>query len=177
MNLEKIALPGSAKSKMIYHENPNELHINTLDKHAYFIPFAKEQNPFASREESANFELLNGEWGFRYFDSVIDLEDDFIGIAAEHTIPVPSNWQLHGYDNPQYTNIAYPITFDPPYVPDETPVGVYSREYEYTPDGWDRILVFEGVDSCLYLYINDCFAGYSQVSHCTSEFDITPYLL
>ncbi len=176
MNLEKIALPGSAKSKMIYHENPNELHINTLDKHAYFIPFDREQNPFAQREESAYFELLNGEWGFRYFDSVIDLEDEFTVINPEKTIPVPANWQLHGYDKPQYTNIAYPITFDPPYVPDETPVGVYSREYEYTPDGKDRILVFDGVDSCLYLYINDRFAGYSQVSHCTSEFDITPYL-
>ena len=177
MNLEKIALPGSAKGKMIYHENPDELHINTLDKHAYFIPFDEEQNPFANREESAYFELLNGEWGFRYFDSVIDLEDDFATIIPENTIPVPSNWQLHGYDKPQYTNIAYPITFDPPYVPDETPVGVYNREYEYTPDSKDRILVFEGVDSCLYLYVNDCFVGYSQVSHCTSEFDITPFLV
>ncbi|MCQ2519044.1 MAG: DUF4981 domain-containing protein [Lachnospiraceae bacterium] len=176
MNLEKIALPGSAKSKMIYHENPNELHINTLDKHAYFIPFDIGQNPFACREESSFFELLNGEWGFRYFDSVIDLEDDFVAIDSENTIPVPANWQLHGYDKPQYTNIAYPITFDPPYVPDETPVGVYNKEYEYIPDNKDRILVFEGVDSCLYLYINGCFAGYSQVSHSTSEFDITPYL-
>lgn len=177
MNLERIALPGSAKSKMIYHENPNELHINTLDKHAYFVPFDKGQDPFASREESTYFEPLNGEWGFRYFESVIDLEDDFTEIIPENTIPVPSNWQLHGYDKPQYTNIAYPITFDPPYVPDETPVGVYSREYEYIPDNKDRILVFEGVDSCLYLYINDRFVGYSQVSHCTSEFDITPYLV
>ncbi len=177
MNLEKIASKGSAKSKMVYHENPDELHINTLEKHAYFIPFEKGQDPFASREKSNNFELLNGDWGFRYFDSVIDLEDDFTKEAAENTIPVPANWQLHGYDKPQYTNIAYPITFDPPYVPDENPVGVYSKEYEYIPDGKDRILVFEGVDSCLYLYVNDIFTGYSQVSHCTSEFDITPYLV
>ena len=176
MNLEKIATPGSAKSNMIYHEDPNELHIGTMEKHAYFIPFDRKQDPFASREESVNFELLNGEWGFRYFDSVIDLEDDFTAIIPKNTIPVPANWQLHGYDKPQYTNIAYPITFDPPYVPDETPVGIYSREYEYTADGRDRILVFEGVDSCLYLYINDHFTGYSQVSHCTSEFDITSYL-
>ena len=176
MNLEKIAAPGSAKSKMIYHEDPNKLHIGTLEKHAYFIPFDREQDPFASREESNHFELLNGEWGFRYFESVIDLEDDFTAIIPNNTIPVPANWQLHGYDKPQYTNIAYPITFDPPYVPDENPVGIYSREYEYTPDGRDRILVFEGVDSCMYLYINDRFAGYSQVSHCTSEFDITSYL-
>lgn len=176
MDLTKISAPGSAKSCMCYHENTETLHINTLNKHAYFIPFGHGQNPFGERETSERMQLLNGDWKFRYFDSVIDLEDDFTRIESDTTIPVPANWQLHGYDKPQYTNVSYPITFDPPYVPDENPVGVYSRSYSYRPDGMDRILVFEGVDSCLYLYVNDVFAGYSQVSHCTSEFDITKYL-
>ena len=78
MNLEKISAKNSPKSKMIYHENPERLHVNTLEKHCYFIPFAKEQNPFLGREESKQFELLNGEWRFAYYDSVIDLEDDFL---------------------------------------------------------------------------------------------------
>lgn len=176
MNIEKIAAHGSPKSRMIYHEDPQSLHINTAEKRCYFVPFEKEQNPFESREHSAEFELLNGDWGFRYYDSIVDLEDDFVSVPAERTIPVPSNWQLHGYDKPQYTNVCYPIPYDPPYVPDDIPVGVYSRGYNYTPDGKDRILVFEGVDSCVYLYINGEFAGYSQVSHSTSEFDITPLL-
>ncbi|MGN0700326.1 MAG: glycoside hydrolase family 2 TIM barrel-domain containing protein [Oscillospiraceae bacterium] len=176
MDISKIAAPGSPKSRMIYHEDPQSLHINTLSKHCYFIPFAEGQDAFADREQSDRFELLNGDWGFRYYDSIIDLEDDFVSVSAEKTIPVPSNWQLHGYDKPQYTNICYPIPYDPPYVPDDIPVGVYSRDYSYTPDGIDRILVFEGVDSCIYLYINGEFVGYSQVSHSTSEFDITPYL-
>lgn len=176
MNLKEIAAPGSAKSKMVYHENPDILHVNTLDKHAYFIPFSKSQNPFENREKSEYLQLLNGEWGFRYFESIIDIEDDFTKVKGTVTIPVPANWQLHGYDKPQYTNVAYPIPFDPPYVPDDIPVGVYSKVYDYAPDGKDKILVFEGVDSSLYLYINDVFVGYSQVSHCTSEFDITPYL-
>lgn len=176
MRLEQIAAAGSPKSKMIYHENPDMLHVNTMEKHSYFIPFAKGEDPYADRQESSFFELLNGEWGFRYLESVIDLEDYFLEIPAKDTIPVPSNWQLYGYDRPQYTNIAYPITYDPPYVPDENPVGIYSRTYFYAADGKDRILVLEGVDSCLYLYVNGEFVGYSQVSHCTSEFDITPYL-
>ncbi len=176
MDLSKIANPGSPKSRMIYHEDMEKLHIGTLDKHCYFIPFSKGEDPFADRESSGRFKLLNGDWKFRYFNSVIDLEDDFVGIDTDTTIPVPSNWQLHGYDIPQYTNVVYPITFEPPYVPDEDPVGVYSRTYEYKEDGLDRILVFEGVDSCLYLYVNNDFVGYSQVSHCTSEFDITPFL-
>lgn len=176
MDISKIAIPGSAKSKMIYHENTEMLHVNTLEKHCYFIPFEKDQNPFEDRTDSKRLCLLNGEWSFRYYDSIIDMEDDFLSVDMKDTIKVPSNWQLLGYDRPQYTNIAYPIVFDPPYVPDENPVGVYRREYEYTPDEMERILVFEGVDSCFYLYVNDAFVGYSQVSHSTSEFNITEYL-
>ena len=176
MDLSKISPAGSEKSCMIYHENMETLHVNTLEKHNYFIPFAPGQNAFEDREKSSRFELLNGNWNFRYFDSVIDLEYNFTRIEGDKTIPVPSNWQLYGYDKAQYTNVCYPIPFDPPYVPDENPVGIYSRTYSYKADGLERILVFEGVDSCLYLYVNGEFAGYSQVSHCTSEFNLTPYL-
>ena len=176
MDISKIAAPGTQKSKMIYHENPESLHVNTLDKHCYLVPFGKEQNPFDDRETSERFCLLNGQWDFKYYDSIIDMEDNFVDTPFEEKITVPSNWQLHGYDKPQYTNVCYPIPFDPPYVPDDIPVGVYRRSYEYAADGMERILVFEGVDSCVYLYINGQFAGYSQVSHSPSEFDITPLL-
>lgn len=176
MDISKISAAGSPKSHMVFHEDPQQLHINTLAKHCYFIPFGTEQDPFEDREKSSRFELLNGEWDFRYYDSIIDMEDDFISVPFDKKIPVPSNWQLHGYDKPQYTNVCYPIPYDPPFVPDDIPAGVYSRSYTYTPDGLDRILVFEGADSCIYLYVNGEFAGYSQVSHCTSEFDITAML-
>lgn len=176
MDISKISSVGSPKSKMIYHENTEALHIGTLDKHCYFIPFSKGQDPFESRENSARFELLNGDWDFKFYGSIIDIEDDFISSGFDKKIPVPSNWQLHGYDKPQYTNVCYPIPYDPPYVPDDIPVGIYQRSYNYSSDGNDRILVFEGIDSCVYLYINGEFAGYSQVSHSTSEFDITPLL-
>ena len=176
MDILKLAAVNSPRSKMIYHEDTQALHIGTLDKHCYFVPFAKGQDPFEDRKNSQRMELLNGNWGFRYYDSIIDLEDDFIHEKFENTIPVPSNWQLYGYDKPQYTNVCYPIPFDPPFVPDDIPVGVYQREYDHSPDGMDRVLVFEGVDSCVYLYVNDSFVGYSQVSHATAEFNITPYL-
>lgn len=175
MDITKIAAPGSPKSVMRFHEDPESLHVNTLPNHCYFIPFSMGQDPFAPRECSDKFELLNGMWDFTYYDSIIDLPDDLSGNSCG-SIPVPSNWQLHGYDKPQYTNVAYPIPYDPPYVPDDIPVGVYSRKWSYTPDGMRKLLTFEGVDSCLYLYVNGKFAGYSQVSHCTSEFDITPLL-
>ena len=182
MKLNEIAAEGSSRAQMIYHENPENLHVGTVPSHAWFIPFGEKEiregsvTAFDGKEKSTRVELLNGKWGFRYYESVIDLEDDFTGLKFADQIPVPSNWQLFGYDVPQYTNFSYPIPYDPPYVPDEDPVGVYCRDYLYHSDGMLRILTFEGVDSCLYLYVNGIFAGYTQVAHSFTEFDVTPYL-
>lgn len=168
------------KQFLKYHEDAQALHIGTEANHAYFIPFNTNQNPFESREKSDYFELLNGEWDFNYYPSIQELEDDFINLPFKYKIKVPSNWQLQGFvsqnDRIQYTNVCYPFTFIPPFVPDQNPVGLYQRDYNYTPDQNRRILCFEGVDSCLYLFINNQFAGYSEVSHHTSEFDITDLL-
>ena len=183
MNIRQISKQGSSKSFMLFHEDPNVFHVNTLENHCYFIPFANGQDAFAERRKSKRFELLNGRWGFEYYSSVIDLPDNFADIKyagkvleSGKKIPVPSNWQLHGYDKPQYTNVDYPIPYNPPFVPDENPTGVYYKTYNYKADGFERILCFEGADSCIYLYVNGKFCGFSEVSHHTSEFNITPLL-
>ena len=185
------------KSNMVYHEDLSKLHVNTEPSGNYFIPFGMSQNCFNNRATSERFELLNGLWKFTFYESFFDLPDNFssllknveVGNAAgvydnmlsyrgtEGTIEVPSNWQMHGYGRMQYVNLNYPIPFNPPYVPDDNPVGVYERKYVYTSDGMERLIYFEGVDSCIYLFINGKFVGYSQVSHCTSSFNITDYLI
>ena len=159
MDISTIAKKDSPKSKMIFHEDTEKLHIGTLPDHCYFIPFAKGQDAFSPREESERFELLNGEWDFTYYDSIIDMPDDFTAQENADKIPVPSNWQLHGYDKAQYTNVCYPIPYDPPYVPDDIPVGIYERGYDYSPDGMRRILCFEGVESAFYLYVTYFYPG------------------
>lgn len=176
MNIQQIAKEGSPKSFMIYHENPEVFHVNTVENHCYFIPFMHNQDPFKEREQSQSFFLLNGTWDFTYYESIIDLEDNFTRLPGKTKINVPSNWQYSSFDTVQYTNVNYPIPYNPPYVPDDIPVGVYSTTYTYKKDDLRRILCFEGVDSCLYLYVNDQFTGYSEVSHHTSEFDITDFL-
>ena len=183
MNINQISQKNSSKSHMTFHENPDIFHVNTLPDHCYFIPFAKGQDPFQARERSKQVKLLNGRWGFSYYSSLIDLPDDFAEIKVAQKvldggkkIPVPSNWQLHGYDKPQYTNVDYPIPYNPPVVPDENPVGVYYKTYDYNADGLERILCFEGADSCIYVYVNGKFCGFSEVSHHTSEFNITGLL-
>ena len=183
MNIQQISRPGSTKAQMLYHENPDVFHVNTLPDHCYFVPFATGQNPFEERTRSKRFQLLNGRWSFSYYSSLIDLPDDFAEVKFAQKvledgkkIPVPSNWQLHGYDKAQYTNVDYPIPYNPPFVPDENPVGVYYKTYDYKADGLEKILCFEGADSCIYLYVNGKFCGFSEVSHHTSEFNITPLL-
>lgn len=159
-----------------YFEDPKTLHVGTVDNRAYYVPFSTvEEALTGEREMSDRFLLLNGLWGFRYFESVYDLPDDFWNeMIADDQIPVPSVWQNHGYDRHQYTNVNYPFPFDPPYVPAQNPCGVYQRTFELSDKGSDRYyLGFEGVDSCFYVWLNGQFVGYSQVSHSTSEFDVT----
>ncbi|MFW9300485.1 glycoside hydrolase family 2 TIM barrel-domain containing protein [Glaesserella parasuis] len=162
-----------------YHQDPTLFHINTTPHHAYFIPFATQDKlaPL-EREQSSLFTLLNGEWQFNYFTSVMDLPEDFLSQPFEHRIPVPSNWQTQGFEQHQYTNINYLFPFEPPYVPHDNPCGVYQRTFHYEPKSTKRYLLnFEGVDACLYLYLNQQFVGYGQVSHCTNEFDVTDFLI
>ena len=82
MDISLISKSGTPKSKMIYHENPEALHIGILPPHRYFIPFGKAQNPYDSRYNSEFMELLNGDWNFTYYDSIIDMPDDFISVKS-----------------------------------------------------------------------------------------------
>ena len=161
-----------------YHQSLETLHVGTLPNHAYFIPHSSPESALSrSRVRSDRFQLLSGDWGFTYYDSVLDLEEDFLNREARDVIHVPSVWQCHGYEHHHYTNVLFPIPYDPPFVPVENPCGLYSRRFDCTKAQGERYtLCFEGVDSCMYVYVNGQFAGYSQVSHSTSEFDVTGFL-
>ncbi len=167
-----------------HYENLEVLHENTMPSRAYYIPSDRRQQDLVEhRENSSRFMLLNGEWDFRYYDSIYDLKEKFY--QEDMTpgqewgrIPVPSVWQMHGYDSHQYTNVNYPFPLDPPYVPQENPCGSYRHVFQWKKDeaAPRTYLNFEGVDSCFYVWLNGKYVGYSQVSHSTSEFDVTEYL-
>ena len=166
-----------------YYENLSVLHENTMPARAYYIPASKRMDNLVEyREESDRMQLLNGTWKFQYFNSIYDIQDSFFekNYDTENfdEIQVPSVWQMAGYDTHQYTNIRYPFPFDPPYVPQDIPCGAYVHNFEYSRDekASKAFLNFEGVDSCFYVWINGSYIGYSQVSHMTSEFDVTDVL-
>ena len=166
-----------------YYEDLSVLHENTMPARAYFIPASKRMdNLVGHREESDRMQLLNGTWKFQYFNSIYDVQEPFFEKDYDtenfDEIQVPSVWQMAGYDTHQYTNIRYPFPFDPPYVPQDIPCGTYAHTFVYHKDenAPKAFLNFEGVDSCFYVWINGSYVGYSQVSHMTSEFDITDLL-
>ncbi len=143
---------------MRLYENPEKTSENRLPQRAFYIPRGVSE-----------YLLLNGKWRFAYFE-----KDRNVPAVIEQwdTIPVPSCWQLYGYENPNYTNINYPYPCDPPYVPDDNPCGVYEREF--TVNKWGKVyFVLEGVSSCAFVTINGRYVGFTQGSHLQAEFDIT----
>ena len=147
---------------MRHYENPLITSENRLPQRPYYIPEGKSE-----------YLLLNGEWKFAFFPRDIDV---LTSITQWDTIPVPSCWQLQGYDHPNYSNINYPYPCDPPYLPDDNPCGVYEREFVLR-SAWGRVyFVLEGVCSCAYVSVNGSYVGFTQGSHLQAEFDITPFI-
>lgn len=154
--------------------------VGTLPHRSYFIPFAPTDEVdecfgIINRHSSSRFISLNGEWQIRQYQrpDEVDLDSELTD-----TIDVPSCVQMRGYDMINYLNTRYPIPFYPPFVPKENPTWHYRRHFAVKMhDGNRYYLNFEGVDSAFYLYINGKECGYSQISHATSEFDVTDQLV
>lgn len=147
------------------------LHLGCCQPRAYYVP-----------EEGSRQMMLNGQWKFYYCPDFDQMERDHrMGkMTPEHmgTIQVPGCWQCQGYDRHQYVSAKYPFPYNPPYIPKENPCGLYLRDFYLENEIEDKkvYLNFEGVDSCFYVWINGSFIGFSQVSHCTSEFEIARHL-
>ena len=166
-----------------FYEDLNVMHDKTMPARAYYIPASVRMDDLVEhRESSDRFQMLSGEWKFQYYNSIYDVTESFYekgyDVSGFDQVTVPGVWQMDGYDTHQYTNIRYPFPFDPPYVPQDIPCGAYVHNFEYHREkkASKAFLNFEGVDSCFYVWVNGVYAGYSQVSHATSEFDVTDLL-
>ena len=162
-------------------EDPRLVQSGALPSHAYMIPFkTKEEALNSVRDNSPFVHPLSGEWFFDYYERYVDIPEDVATRppVSGNKIPVPSNWQMQGYGKPQYINHLYPMPMDPPFVPINTPVGVYKRTFTLPEAfaGRKTHIVFEGVNSFYYLYINDTLIGFSKCSHLSAEFDISDAL-
>ncbi|XID93141.1 glycoside hydrolase family 2 TIM barrel-domain containing protein [Paenibacillaceae bacterium WGS1546] len=164
--------------------NLDVLGRNTELPHAYLIPYASRESAISeAREASPFFHLLNGNWKFRYCDAPEMVPQGFE--APDYVdgdwdeLPVPGNWQMHGYGRPHYSSCPYPFPVDPPHVPRDNPTGCYRTSFRIDEawSGRNVRLVFEGVDSAFHAWVNGRFVGYGQGSHMTTEFDVTDLLV
>ena len=177
-------------------EDHHVLQIGREAARAYFIPYGAERG---DRQLS-----LNGTWQFRWTPTPDGRVRDFyrtdFDASSWATLPVPANWEVHGYGTPIYISAGYPFKIDPPFVTKEpkkdwttyverNPTGQYRRAFT-VPDSWvccddiatngtgsgQTFLRFEGVMSAFFVWVNGQRVGYSQGSMEASEFNVTPYL-
>lgn len=166
-----------------YWENPGILHVNREKARAHYIPYADASAAKSGkRGRSPFYQTLNGIWKFNYLPSVKQVDPAFrterFDAGSWDELLVPSCWQTSGYDQLHYTNVNYPIPYDPPFVPDDNPAGLYIRDFRIG-EAWetkDKYVVFEGVNACFYVWVNGVFVGYSQGSRMPAEFDISAYV-
>lgn len=162
-------------------ENPGVTQLNRLEAHP---PFASWRDATEARDThpSSSVRSLNGAWKFNWFASPEAVPESWrlSDLDTADTIVVPSNWQMHGYDAPVYTNVTYPIPVNPPYVPHENATGCYSLTFNINEaerrDGQTRI-IFDGVNSAFHLWCNGRWVGYGQDSRLPSEFDLSAFLV
>ncbi len=148
-----------------------------IDFAADRCPGTGRRTPRADADSDAPRLSLNGGWDFRLSPTVAGSGDQLLDPASEGwaTIRVPAHWVLEGYDQPLYTNTAFPFPIDPPRLPDDNPTGDYRRRFDLPPD-WPAgraVLRFQGVDSCATVWLNGVLLGHSKGSRLPFEFDVT----
>lgn len=169
-----------------FHKQLGTLHVGSKKPASYFIPFSSVEDALTGdREKSDRFHSLCGEWKIRPYESFDDINDSFFTrgfpICGLDTVTVPGNVQVYGcgkYDKPLYSNLMYPFPTDPPHVPDINPAWAFLRDFELSDERADTVteLVFEGVSSCFYVWLNGHFVGYGEVSHARTVFDVTGFM-
>lgn len=201
--IHKSSLKVVAEALKIKSNNDWEIEriyaINKEEGKATFIPFANSEEMKADpaytrpweRTGSSRYLLLNGSWKFNWVKQPSERPVDFYkmnyDVSGWKEIPVPSNWEMHGYGTPIYTNITYPIRNNPPFIQGQrgytvekepNAVGSYRREFTLPADWKEKevFIHFDGIYSAAYVWINGQKVGYSQGSSNDAEFRITPYV-
>ncbi len=179
-----------------YWENQKIFSENKETAHATTVPYGSVEELLADKEffatpwvqtKSSKVQLLNGTWKFKFVDEPSQRPRDFYLESTDVTdwdnIPVPSNWEMQGYDMPLYVNVAYPHATNPPYIQRHpgysdygvNPVGSYVTTFN-VPEDWDNhelLLNFGGIYSAAYVWVNGEYVGYTQAANTDHEFDIT----
>ena len=181
-----------------YWENETVFAVNKEQGHATYIPYPDAAQMLGDEyyskpwiePTSDYFMSLNGTWKFNLVEEPSQRPQDFFetdyDVSSWDDLPVPSNWEMHGYDKPLYCNVEYPFANNPPYITRRTgysgyginPVGSYRRDFTLPADWGDKqvFVHFGGIYSAAYVWVNGEFVGYTQGANNDHEFDISKYV-
>lgn len=169
-----------------YWQDIQTVSVNKEAPRSSFMTYGDRATALTARyENSPYYQLLNGTWKFYFVDSYRQLPDGITDPSTDASswadITVPGNWEVQGFGTAIYTNHGYefkPRNPQPPLLPEDTPVGVYRRDFT-VPDAWDGRDVYlhiAGAKSGVYVYVNGREVGYNEDSKNPAEFLINPYL-
>jgi beta-galactosidase len=166
-------------------ENPAVFSVNTEQAHATMYPYPSVQDAIdGNLNDNPLYINLNGNWKFHFSERVADRPKTFYtpGFDASSwgEIPVPGNWEVHGYGYPRYVNSGFCFPINPPFIDDSyNPVGSYLTTFDLPADwkGKEVFITFGAVSSAYYVWINGKKVGYAQDSKLPSEFRITDFLV
>lgn len=191
------------KIKSPYWEDERIFAENKEPGVATYMPYDSESSMLADTAyyhtpwltpRNSRYMTLNGTWKFHFVPEPsqrpLDFYKEGFDVSGWDNIPVPSNWEMQGYDRPIYANVEYPHSNTPPFIKarpgfnDEgknygiNPVGSYVREFEL-PANWDgrrTFIHFGGIYSAAFVWLNGKYVGYTQGANNVAEFDLTKYL-
>ncbi len=168
-------------------QNPSVVQVNKLPARATSISYPNKQLAIqADRDQSPRKIIINGNWKFQFLENPSKVPQKFYESSFPDsqwkTIPVPSNWELEGYGKPWH-RLTHQIWekkgVKQPHIPkDYNPTGLYRKSIEI-PKDWKEMQITLHVgaaSSCLSVWVNGQFVGYSEDNRLPAEFDITPFL-
>lgn len=186
-----LVLGGEKNKKTPTFSEWQDLQVNDINRfplHTHFFVFESEK---LAKEgditKSANYFSIEGNWKFHWVANANERPTNFWNQDFDDsqwgTMPVPGIWELNGYGDPVYVNPGYAwrghFENNPPYVPQKNNhVGSYRQEFEI-PALWAgrKIIMYLGsVTSCVYVWVNGQFVGYSEDSKVAAEFDVSKYI-
>lgn len=165
------------------HKDFSVFSLHKLAPRAYAVPYGnkamlEKTDIKAERYSSDMVKVLSGDWDFKFYKSISALPDKLDTLKVKFDrITVPSDWQRTGYQEPVYLNSPYEFKTMAPDIPEDMPVGVYRKFLEIDKPAKNYIISFLGVATNLSLYVNGKFAGYSEGTHNTAEFDISSLII
>ena len=192
MQAQSQTSKGSGTEPMPTWTEWHDLQVNEVNRYPVtntVLPYESEQRALSFNfEQSKNFLSLDGQWKFNWVANANERPTDFYKTDYDdskwNTIAMPGNWELNGYGDPEYVNIGLAWRYQLDHknilrVPEkDNHVGTYRRIVDIPAD-WDGrqiIARFGSVTSCMYLFVNGHYVGYTEDSKIAAEFDITKYI-